>query len=125
VIEVEIVNRSGREVDEAAAVQLAQSVLAGEGVGAGELGLAFVGPDESRALKREHLDIDEATDVLSFPLDGRDPIAQGLPRQLGDLIVCPDVVGDDWRGPLVHGVLHLLGYDHGKEMTTREQELAS
>jgi hypothetical protein len=45
VIVVEIVNRSGREVDEAAAAELARSVLAGEGVGSGELGLAFVGPD--------------------------------------------------------------------------------
>jgi len=47
---VEVDNRSGKDVDEVAAVELAQSVLAGEGVGAGELGLAFVGPDESRAL---------------------------------------------------------------------------
>ena len=69
-IEIEVVNRSGSEVDEAAAVELAQSVLAGEGVAAGELGLAFVGPDESRALKREHLGIDEATDALAFPIDG-------------------------------------------------------
>src|SRR3954452_12501110 len=124
-VAVEVDNRSGVEIEEDEAVALARTVLADEGVDDGELGLHFVGPDESRALKREHLGIDEATDVLSFPLDGRDPIAAGLPRQLGDLVVCPDVVGDDWRGPLVHGVLHLLGYDHGTEMTTREQELAS
>jgi probable rRNA maturation factor len=125
VVAVDVENRSGRDVPADEAVVVIRATLAAEGIDDGELGLHFVGPDESRALKREHLDIDEATDVLSFPLDGRDPIAQGLPRQLGDLIVCPDVVGDDWRGPLVHGVLHLLGYDHGKEMTTREQELAS
>ena len=41
--------------------------------------------------------------MLSFPLDGRDPIAGGLPRQLGDVVLCPEVVGDEWRGPLVHG----------------------
>ena len=47
----------------------------------------------------------------------------GLPRQLGDLVVCPQVVGADWRAPIVHGVLHLLGYDHGPEMEAREETL--
>jgi probable rRNA maturation factor len=120
VIEVEVVNRSGREVDEAAAVELAQSVLGGEGVGAGELGLAFVGPDESRALKQEHLGVDEATDALAFPIDGLGALPEGVPRQLGDVVVCPEVVGDEWRGPLVHALLHLVGYDHGPEMEARE-----
>ena len=119
-IEIEVVNRSGREVDEAAAVELARSVLAAEGVGAGELGLAFVGPDESRALKREHLGVDEATDALAFPLDGLGALPHGMPRQLGDVVVCPDVVGEAWRRPLVHALLHLLGYDHGREMEERE-----
>jgi probable rRNA maturation factor len=125
VIEVEVVNRSGREVDEAAAVELAQSVLAGEGVGAGELGLAFVGPDESRALKREHLGIDEATDALAFPIDGLAAVPDGMPRQLGDVVVCPHVVGEEWREPLVHALLHLVGYDHGPEMEAREAGYAS
>ena len=119
-IEVEVVNRSGREVDESAAVELARSVLAGEGVGAGELGLAFVGPDESRALKLEHLGIDEATDALAFPIDGLAALPDGMPRHLGDVVVCPDVVGDEWRTPLVHALLHLVGYDHGPEMKARE-----
>jgi probable rRNA maturation factor len=125
VIEVEVVNRSGREVDKAAAVELAQSVLAGEGVGAGELGLAFVGPDESRALKREHLGIDEATDALAFPIDGLAAVPEGMPRQLGDVVVCPHVVGEEWREPLVHALLHLVGYDHGPEMEAREAGYAS
>jgi probable rRNA maturation factor len=144
VIEVEVVNRSGTEVDEAAAVELARSVLAGEGVGAGELGLAFVGPDESRALKLEHLGVDEATDALAFPIDGVGALPDGLPRQLGDVVVCPEVCaleassaeptttggrprapaapagGEEWRGPLVHALLHLVGYDHGPEMEARE-----
>ena len=119
-IEVEVVNRSGSEVDEAAAVELAQSVLAGEGVGAGELGLAFVGSDESRALKREHLGVDEATDALAFPIDGLGEVPDGTPRQLGDVVVCPDVVGEEWRRPLVHALLHLVGYNHGPEMEARE-----
>jgi probable rRNA maturation factor len=120
VIDVEVVNRSGREVDETAAVELAQSVLVGEGIGAGELGLAFVGPEESRALKREHLGIDEATDALAFPIDGVGAVPDGIPRQLGDVVLCPDVVGEEWRRPLVHALLHLLGYDHGAAMEERE-----
>jgi probable rRNA maturation factor len=120
VIDVEIDNRSGAEVDEAAAVELARAVLAGEGVGTGELGLAFVGPDESRALKREHLGVDEATDALAFPIDGLAALPDGVPRQLGDVVVCPEVVGEEWRRPLVHALLHLVGYDHGPEMEDRE-----
>jgi probable rRNA maturation factor len=120
VIEIEVVNRSGAEVDEAAAVEVARSVLAGEGVGSGELGLAFVGVEESRSLKQKHLGVDEATDALAFPIDGLAALPEGMPRQLGDVVVCPDVVGADWRGPLVHALLHLVGYDHGPEMEARE-----
>jgi probable rRNA maturation factor len=124
VIEVAVDNRSGEKVDEDGAVALARRVLAGEGVEAGEVGLAFVGPDESRALKSEHLGIDEATDALAFPIDGLDDVPDGLPRQLGDVVLCPDVVGEEWRKPLVHALLHLLGYDHGAEMEAREEQYA-
>ena len=119
-IDVEVDNRSGVAVDENGAVELVRRVLAAEGVDSGELGLAFVTPEESRELKREHLGIDEATDALAFPVDGLDELPEGLPRQLGDVVVCPDVVGDEWRAPLVHAVLHLVGYDHGDEMEARE-----
>ena len=148
-IQIEVDNRSGTEVDQAAAVELARSVLAGEGVAAGELGLAFVAPDESRALKREHLGVDEATDALAFPIDGLAALPDGMPRQLGDVVVCPDVCaleassaepttpggrplaptapagGAEWRGPLVHALLHLVGYDHGAEMEAREAVYAA
>ena len=87
----------------------------------GELGLLFVGPEEIRTLKRDHLGIDEPTDVLSFPIDGRARLSPGVPRQLGDAVLCPQVVGAAWRQPLVHGVLHLLGYEHGPEMKAKEQ----
>jgi probable rRNA maturation factor len=122
-ISVEVENRSGVAVDEAAAVELAGRVLRAEGLDDGELGIAFVGTDEMRALKAEHLGIDEPTDVLSFPIDGRDELPEGMPRALGDVVICPQVVGEEWRWPLAHGLLHLLGYDHGDEMTAREQEL--
>jgi probable rRNA maturation factor len=125
VIAIEASNRSGIEVDEAGASELARLVLHSEGVREGELGIAFVGRDEIRALKRDHLGVDEATDVLSFPLDGLDELQDGVPRALGDVILCPQVVGPEWRGPLVHGLLHLLGYEHGNEMEAREREFTT
>ena len=124
-IEIELDNRSGVPVDGAAALALAHRVLEAERVESGELGLAFVPPGEIRALKREHLGLDEETDVLSFPIDGRDTLPDGVPRQLGDVVICPQVVGDGWRVPLVHGLLHLLGYEHGAEMELREAEHAA
>jgi probable rRNA maturation factor len=120
VIEIEVDNRSGVAVDEEGACELARRVLAAEGVDAGELGLMFVSLEESRALKQEHLGIDEATDALAFPIDVLDDLPEGVPRQLGDVVVCPQVVGDEWRVPIVHAVLHLIGYDHGDEMEARE-----
>jgi probable rRNA maturation factor len=122
-ISIEIENRSGVEVDEPGAVELAGHTLRAEGIDEGELGIAFVDADEMRALKRDHLGIDEATDVLSFPIDGRDELPEGVPRALGDVVLCPQVVGEEWRWPLVHGLLHLLGYDHGDEMEARERSL--
>jgi probable rRNA maturation factor len=125
VIEVAVENRSGVDVAGEAAAELARRVLTGEGIEDGELGIAFVGAEESRALKRDHLGIDEATDVLSFPIDGREQLPPEVPRQLGDVIVCPAVVGEAWRRPLAHGLLHLLGYEHGPEMEEREEAYAS
>jgi len=123
-VTVEIENRSGTAVDTEAAEELARRVLSAEDVDEGDLGLVFVGPEEMRTLKREHLGQDEATDVLSFPIDGRDELPDGVPRQLGDAVLCPQVVGEAWRAPLVHGLLHLLGYDHGAQMERRQAELA-
>jgi probable rRNA maturation factor len=124
-IEIEIENRSGAAVDEQAAASLARKVLEAEGVVEGELGLSFVSGEEIRALKREHLAIDEVTDVLSFPIDGLGDLPAGLPRQLGDVVICPEVVGAEWRKPLLHGLLHLLGYEHGPEMEERENRYES
>jgi probable rRNA maturation factor len=120
-LEIEVDNRSGGPVDAEGAEALARTVLAAEGVEDGELGLAFVAAGEMRALKREHLGLDEPTDVLSFPIDGREVLPDGEPRALGDVVLCPDVVGDEWRWPLVHGLLHLLGHEHGAEMEARER----
>ena len=96
-VEIEVANRSGAALDLGAAADVIREVLQAEGIGDGELGLQLVGPDEIRDLKREHLGIDEETDALAFPIDGRDPLPDGVPRQLGDVVLCPQVVGDAWR----------------------------
>jgi probable rRNA maturation factor len=120
-VEIEVENRSGAELDVDAAAGLIRAVLHGEGIDEGELGLRLVEPEEIRALKREHLGIDEETDALAFPIDGGDPLPVGMPRHVGDVVLCPRVVGEAWRAPLVHAVLHLVGYDHGAEMEARER----
>jgi probable rRNA maturation factor len=123
-VEIEVANRSGAELDLGAAAEVIREVLAAEGLDDGEVGLQLVGPEEMRALKREHLGVDEPTDALAFPIDGRDTLPEGLPRQLGDVVLCPQNVGEQWRAPLVHAVLHLVGYGHGAEMERREREHA-
>jgi probable rRNA maturation factor len=123
VISVEVENRSGIDFDESEALAFARRVLAAEGIEEGELGLQLVSAGEIRRLKREYLGLDEEGDVLSFPIDAREPVPGGVPRQLGDVVLCPQVVADDWERPLAHGLLHLLGYEHGDEMEAREAEL--
>lgn len=66
-------------------------------------------PEEIRALNAEHRGIDRPTDVLSFPVDGDGPAAG--PRELGDVVICPDCT-ENLEEAVVHGVLHLCGYDH-------------
>ena len=121
---VESENESGVEFDTSAASTVMVDVLHKEGLDEGWVGLTLVPPDRIRALKREHLGVDEETDVLAFPIDGRDPLPEGMPRHIGDVVLCPQVVGDAWRAPLVHAVLHLVGYDHGHDMEARERSHA-
>jgi len=71
-----------------------------------------VDADAIRALNREHRDIDRPTDVLSFPLDEGGPAAG--PRELGDVVICPEHT-EDLIEAVVHGVLHLCGYDHERD----------
>ena len=120
-VEIEVANRSSAQLDLRAAGALIRDVLGAEGVDEGEVGLQLVGPDEIRALKLKHLGVDEETDALAFPIDGLDALPEGMPRQLGDVVLCLDVVGEAWRAPLVHAVLHLVGYEHGEEMEARER----
>ena len=62
-----------------------------------------------RQLNREHRARDSATDVLSFPVDESGPAVE--PRELGDVVICAEYT-EDLIEAVVHGVLHLCGYDH-------------
>jgi len=142
---VEVHNHTRYAIDEAAVEALAGAVLAAEGVAGGELGVTFVGERRMRALNRDYREVDRATDVLAFPLEeagevGAPPAetgGAGPPRLLGDVVVCPRVAQRQARAHglplplevavlLVHGVLHVLGHDHGTgagAMAARQAEL--
>jgi probable rRNA maturation factor len=75
----------------------------------GHLAIELVGEQRIRQLNREHRDRDRPTDVLSFPIDEAEPVAG--PRELGDVVICPEHT-QDLTEAVVHGVLHLCGYDH-------------
>ncbi|HYX86435.1 MAG TPA: rRNA maturation RNase YbeY [Gaiellales bacterium] len=127
---VEVKNRSAWVVDEAAARAAVAATLDAEEA-AGEVGVIVVDAAEMAALNAAHRGRDEPTDVLSFPLDGREPLPDGVPRQLGDVVVCPEYAaraGTPMEVLLVHGALHLLGYDHESdngEMQHRQDLLVS
>jgi probable rRNA maturation factor len=90
----------------------ALAALAAAGVEDGHLAVQLVGESEIRALNREHRNIDRPTDVLSFPVDEGGPSAG--PRELGDVVICPEHT-EDLIEAVVHGVLHLCGYDHERD----------
>jgi probable rRNA maturation factor len=90
----------------------ALAALAAAGVEEGHLAVALVDEERIRELNREHRDIDRPTDVLSFPIDADAP-ASG-PRELGDVVICPEHTSDLTEA-VVHGVLHLCGYDHERD----------
>jgi probable rRNA maturation factor len=106
----------------------AAAALGRRGMGR-ELSVRVVGPGESRELNRRWRGKDQPTNVLSFPAPASVsmPVRRGLPREehlpLGDLVICADVVrreaardgkgiGAHWAHMVVHGALHLAGYDH-------------
>jgi probable rRNA maturation factor len=75
----------------------------------GHLAIELVDAERIAQLNREHRGRDEPTDVLSFPVDEAAPAAG--PRELGDVVICPEHT-EDLDEAVVHGVLHLCGYDH-------------
>jgi probable rRNA maturation factor len=107
-------NRQARPVDEPGLANLAARTLSGEGAGDTELSLSFVEPREMEDLHVRFMGEPGPTDVLSFPMD-----EDGL---IGDVVICPEEAArnnpdgaEELRLLVVHGVLHLLGYDHQRE----------
>ena len=112
-------DRQDLPVDEDHLSRLAREALRGEGVVTGELSVSFVTPQEMADLHVRYTGEEGPTDVLSFPQDDD--------RLLGDVVICPAEAADnnpdveaELRLLLVHGILHLLGYDH-EEDTDRAQ----
>ena len=135
---VELDDRAGSGVLDSEIARVVDAVLEAEAVDEVEVGVIIVGDAEMQTLNREHRQLDSTTDVLSFPIDEDDdePLA-GVPRMLGDIAICLPVVMEQARerevSPaaeltdlLVHGTLHLLGYDHetdAGEMLVRQDEI--
>jgi probable rRNA maturation factor len=128
-VTVEVRNRARIALDGAAAAAVLAAALEADGVTEGDVGLAVVGRAEMARLNSAHRGKPDATDVLSFPLDMRDPLPGDVPRQLGDIVICPAVArsqGTPLEHLLVHGALHLLGYDHEAddgEMIARQEQI--
>ncbi len=78
------------------------------GAGEGHLAVEVVDEERIRELNREHRGRDAATDVLSFPVDAEETPG---PVEFGDVVLCPEYCVSEVEA-VVHGVLHLCGYDH-------------
>ena len=129
-MEINVDNRSGQELPVERIEELALFVLEREGIRkTAELSLSFVEPDEITELNTRYRAKPEPTDVLSFELDNPwDETAQEDTGQLllGDIVICPDIAKEHacleevsleeelWI-LVIHGILHLLGYDHADE----------
>jgi rRNA maturation RNase YbeY len=142
---VEVFNGTRVSLDEEAVARLVAGVLDAEGVDGAEASVEFVGERRIRGFNAEYRGKDEVTDVLSFPLEdageGPGPAAAGgpagPPRLLGDVVVCARQALRQARADglppafelavlLVHGALHLLGYDHetdAGQMALRQAEI--
>jgi probable rRNA maturation factor len=122
--EVAFSNRQDVPVDEEALRRLATQTLVAEGAADSELSVSFVDEDEMADLHLRYMGEEGPTDVLSFPLDDVDE--QGR-RIIGDVVVCPEYAARnnpdldaEIRLLLVHGILHLLGYDHEEDAQRAE-----
>jgi probable rRNA maturation factor len=142
---IEINNESGVACDEATLAALGRFVLDALGVDRlAELSVVLVDPEAMTALHVQWMDLPGPTDVMAFPMDGADgpvdrldpsappPTDEGTGEaMLGDVVLCPDVAAEQAKGAghsleselhllCTHGILHLLGYDHGDPDEERE-----
>jgi probable rRNA maturation factor len=120
VLEIEVIGIEGIAVDVPATDELrfptaaelkglCALAISSAGIDDGHVAIEFVDAERIRELNRDHRQIDQPTDVLSFGVDG-DGESAG-PRELGDIVICPEHTVDV-REAIVHGMLHLLGMDH-------------
>lgn len=148
-IAVDVANQTRFQVDGEAVARLVCAVLQAEDVTWGELGVQFVGEHHVRMLNRDHMEVDAVTDVLAFPLE-RAVLVDGVPvrrspargegappRLLGDVVVCLSAAERQAARSslpfalevallLVHGTLHVVGYDHDSDvgqMALRQAQL--
>jgi len=137
-VSIEIANESGIEVDTDAVLAVARHTLDEMGVNPlAELSILLVDADYMSELNHRWMGADGPTDVLAFPMDehtmdhGPGETSGGEPALLGDIVLCPEVAAkqaatvghsadDELHLLTVHGVLHLLGYDHAEPEEERE-----
>jgi probable rRNA maturation factor len=98
-----------------------------------EVSVRIVGADEIHALNHEYRQKDAPTNVLSFPAGAVAGLPNDAPQPLGDIVICASVVRDEaeaqgktladhWAHMLVHGTLHLLGFDHQTDVEAAAME---
>lgn len=98
-----------------------------------DVAVRIVDENEMQGLNRRYRDQDKPTNVLSFPAGNMAGLPPAAPKSLGDIAICADVVRDEaveqqksladhWAHMLVHGTLHLLGYDHETSAEAQEME---
>ncbi|HEV2998203.1 MAG TPA: rRNA maturation RNase YbeY [Solirubrobacteraceae bacterium] len=127
-IEVEVFGRERlgeRDLAPGLIERLCARAASAAGLDGGHVAIVFVEAGEIARLNATHRGRAGATDVLSFPIDGAEPLHGGPPRELGDVVICPEHTVDVAEA-VVHGVLHLLGMDHevdGGEMLARQDEI--
>jgi probable rRNA maturation factor len=127
-------------LDPSSVERLVTGVLDDLGVtGPCSLSVCLVGDDQIRELNRTHRGLDSVTDVLSFPVDALDPLPPDMERELGDVVIslaqarrqaADEGVSEreELTHLVVHGVLHLAGFDHetdGGEMLARQDRLVA
>ncbi|CAB4538452.1 unannotated protein [freshwater metagenome] len=128
---IEITNEIDFNCDEAALLSVAQFSLEKMGIHPeSELSIAIVGIPEMSALHMQWMDLPGPTDVLSFPMDELKPFsAADGPGIVGDIVLCPEfakeqAVAHSLQAELelltVHGVLHLIGFDHAEPAEHKE-----
>jgi len=142
-VAIEILNLTKRKIDASHVERIAEAAL-GQTKGEGEISLSvvFVGEKRMRDLNREYHGKDAATDVLSFSSSKNFPSGQINGKFIGEVFVCPSVINHnssklgisssrEFAHVIIHGVLHLLGYEHEssekkhEEMHSLEEEIMS